>query len=66
MLGARFRNQDGWCVPDSFGDHESEISAARQGLSLADVSSRGKLVVEGITSEEIVDVTFGGPTLDVG
>lgn len=66
MLGARFRNQDGWSVPDSFGDHESEISAARQGLSLADVSSRGKLVVEGITSEEIVDVTFGGPTLDVG
>jgi folate-binding protein YgfZ len=48
QLGATFVDQDGWTVPDSYGDDDKEYAAVRtQGLGLIDLSSRGRIKVSG-------------------
>jgi heterotetrameric sarcosine oxidase gamma subunit len=55
-MGARFTEGAGWQVPSLFSMAESEITAARSHVALADVSDRGKIFVEGQTAESILSL----------
>ncbi|MBA3852096.1 MAG: (2Fe-2S)-binding protein [Chloroflexi bacterium] len=46
-LGARMDRFGGWWRPWHYGDHLAEYWAVREGVSLGDVSTLGKLVVSG-------------------
>jgi folate-binding protein YgfZ len=47
-LGARFREEDNWRVPASYGDEKAEYATVREGgAGLIDLSSRGRLRVAG-------------------
>ncbi len=47
-LGARFREEDNWRVPTSYGDEKAEYATVREGgAGLIDLSSRGRLRVAG-------------------
>lgn len=66
QLGAEFRVHEGWNLADSFDSPEKEITAACQGVAIADESARGKLTMEGSTADEIVQKTFGTLTREIG
>jgi glycine cleavage system aminomethyltransferase T len=46
-LGARMDRFGGWWRPWHYGDHVAEYWAVREGVSIGDVSTLGKLVVSG-------------------
>ncbi len=46
-LGARMDRFGGWWRPWHYGDHLAEYWAVREGVSLGDVSTLGKLIVSG-------------------
>jgi folate-binding protein YgfZ len=47
-LGAGFVEEDGWLVPDKYGDPHAEYSSVRNdGAGLIDLSSRGRIRVSG-------------------
>ena len=47
-LGARFREEDNWRVPESYGDEKAEYAIVREGgAGLIDLSSRGRMRVAG-------------------
>jgi len=46
-LGAVFGDSSGWSVPKNYGDTISEYKSVRDGVGIADLSSRGKLRISG-------------------
>ena len=64
-LDAEFGFRAGWCVVESFSHSENEVTAASNGVSIADDSARGKLAIEGDLSETIVQTILGAPNLKV-
>ena len=46
-LGAEFRESCGWSVPGNYNDKLSEYKTVREGVGIADLSSRGKLRISG-------------------
>jgi folate-binding protein YgfZ len=47
-LGARFREENNWRVPESYGDEKAEYATVREGgTGLIDLSSRGRMRVAG-------------------
>ena len=46
-LNAQLVTEDGWELPRSYGDVEGERRAIRDGLAIADITSRGKIDVRG-------------------
>ncbi len=55
-MGARFTEGAGWEIPALFSVAETELSAVRNDVALADVSDRGKIFVEGQTAESILEL----------
>jgi len=56
-MGARFTEGAGWQIPSLFNMPESEETAARTHVALADVSDRGKIYVEGQTAASILPLS---------
>jgi glycine cleavage system aminomethyltransferase T len=54
-LGARMDRFGGWWRPWHYGDHVGEYWAVREGVSLGDVSTLGKLVVAGPDAVEALE-----------
>jgi sarcosine oxidase, subunit alpha len=54
-LGARMDRFGGWWRPWHYGDHVAEYWAVREGVSLGDVSTLGKLVVSGPDAVEALE-----------
>lgn len=55
-LGAMMIEQDGWAVPQSYGDTGLEYSAVREGgAGLIDLSSRGRLLVSGTEAVQFLN-----------
>lgn len=54
-LGARMDRFGGWWRPWHYGDHVSEYWAVREGVSLGDVSTLGKLIVAGPDAVEFLE-----------
>ena len=66
-LGAEFGEaEDGWLVADVYTSVEEEVTAARRAVAIGDVSSGGKLNVEGEAAGAILGSTYGLPSLAVG
>src|SRR5687767_6324548 len=48
LLGASFRDEDGWSVPAHYSDPKSEYNSVRDGSAgLIDLSARGRIRVSG-------------------
>ncbi len=54
-LGAQMDRFGGWWRPWHYGDHVAEYWAVREGVSLGDVSTLGKLVVSGPDAVEFLE-----------
>ena len=65
-LGARFKDESGWRVADVYTSVDDEISRARSGVGLCDVSACGKLGVRGEAVEAWGPSVIGGPVPAVG
>lgn len=64
-MGALFEERHGWQLAQRFSAG-GEITAAREGVALADLSYRGKLLVEGEDTEGLLNVAWKAPTLAIG
>ncbi len=53
-LGARWVEQEGWRLPESFTDLEVEAERVRQGVGFQDVSAIGKLDLKGRDIERLL------------
>jgi heterotetrameric sarcosine oxidase gamma subunit len=67
-LGARFVSRAGWQVPQTYTSPEDEAGAIREGVGVADLSSRGKLLVRGDADAtlELLGDAFGVGSVEVG
>lgn len=67
-LGARFVSRAGWQVPQTYTSSQDEAASIREGVGLADLSSRGKLLVRGEPSTilELLSDTLGVGPVEVG
>jgi sarcosine oxidase subunit alpha len=65
-LGAQFTEQRRWRIPEVYTTLEDEITAAREGVVLADESPNGKLTIEGDGAESVLSAAFDVPTLAIG
>jgi sarcosine oxidase subunit alpha len=54
-LGGRLDRFGGWWRPWTYGDHVAEYWAVREGVSLGDVSTLGKLIVSGPDVVELLE-----------
>ena len=57
-LGGRLDRFGGWWRPWTYGDHVAEYWAVREGVSLGDVSTLGKLIVSGPDVVELLERTY--------
>ena len=57
-LGATFTEQRGWRIPEVYTTPEDEITAAREGIVLADETPNGKLLLEGDHAESVLMEAF--------
>ena len=64
-LGARMDRFGGWWRPWHYGDHVAEYWAVREGVSLGDVSTLGKLVVDGPDSVEALERIYPTTIADI-
>lgn len=64
--GARFTQQDGWCVATDFGSVSAEVAVCRRSVGIADVSQVGKLRVHAPPHIVTTFVDHGEGPLDVG
>ncbi|MDQ3553951.1 MAG: (2Fe-2S)-binding protein [Chloroflexota bacterium] len=64
-LGARMDRFGGWWRPWHYGDHVAEYWAVREGVSLGDVSTLGKLVVSGPDSVEFLERLYPTGVADI-
>lgn len=61
---ARFVEYRGWRVAEAYAG--AEVAAAREGVVLADETPNGKLMVEGLEAEAVIQAVFGLSGLAVG
>lgn len=54
-LGAKMERLGGWWRPWSYGDLGAEVRAVREGVSICDVSTLGKMVVSGPGALELLE-----------
>ena len=67
QLGARLTEVgEGWRMPASFAGAESELRAARQGVSLGDGTPRGRILVQGEAAAAIIGEAAGGVPEKIG
>ena len=64
-LGARMDRFGGWWRPWNYGDHEAEYWAVREGVSLGDVSTLGKMVVSGPDVVEALERLYPTHVADI-
>ncbi len=55
-LGANFAEYDGWWLPADFGDRSAEAEALAEGCAAFDLSSFGRITIQGPDSEALIDV----------
>jgi len=60
VLGANFAEYDGWWLQADFGDRPAEVRALAQGCAAFDLSSFGKITIEGAHSEALMDRLLAG------
>jgi heterotetrameric sarcosine oxidase gamma subunit len=65
-MGAQFVDEAGWQVANVFSSAETEIAAAKNGVGLADMSPRGKIVIEGEKAEAVLQAVWSIPSLAIG
>jgi heterotetrameric sarcosine oxidase gamma subunit len=65
-LNALFTVQAGWQIPQIFSTVKAEVAAARQGVALADSSSKGKISVQGREAEAALGQVWRLPPLAIG
>lgn len=65
-LGAYFVDLAGWQVPQVFSSAEEEVTVARRSVALVDGSASGKIVVEGLPAEAVLQATWAIPSLAIG
>jgi len=64
-LGARMDRFGGWWRPWHYGDHIAEYWAVREGVSLGDVSTLGKLIVSGPDAVEFLERLYPTSVADI-
>ena len=64
-LGARMDRFGGWWRPWNYGDHVSEYWAVREGVSLGDVSTLGKMIVSGPDVVEALERLYPNHVHDI-
>ncbi len=64
--GATATEMAGWRFARSYTSLESEMTAARERVALADVSPHGKLHIEGASAREAVATAFGSAPEQIG
>ena len=64
-LGARMDRWGGWWRPWHYGDHVAEYWAVREGVSLGDVSTLGKVVVDGPDTVEALERLYPTTIADI-
>ena len=55
-LGARMERSSGWWRPWTYGDTGAEYSAAREAVSIGDVSTLGKFIIAGPDAEDFLNL----------
>lgn len=56
-LNAQLAMEDGWELPRNYGDVDRERRAIREGLAIADISSRGKIDIRGEVDSSLAQLT---------
>ena len=64
-LGADMDRFGGWWRPWNYGDHVAEYWAVREGVSLGDVSTLGKMIVTGPDSVELLERIYPTNVADI-
>lgn len=64
-LGARMDRFGGWWRPWHYGDHLAEYWVVREGVSLGDVSTLGKLIVSGPDTVEFLERLYPTGVADI-
>jgi glycine cleavage system aminomethyltransferase T len=64
-LGAKMDRFGGWWRPWNYGDHVSEYWAVREGVSVGDVSTLGKMIVSGPDSVELLERMYPTTVADI-
>ncbi len=54
-LGANFAEYDGWWLPADFGNRSAEAEALAEGCAAFDLSSFGRITIQGPDSEALID-----------
>ncbi len=65
-LGAQFVEVYGWSVPQVYTTTEAEVEAARQGVALGDDTPNGRLTIQSLQAEALVEAAFQSPALAIG
>lgn len=64
-LGADMDRFGGWWRPWNYGDHVAEYWAVREGVSIGDVSTLGKMVLTGPDSVELLERLYPTTVADI-
>ncbi len=64
-LGARMDRFGGWWRPWNYGDHRREYWAVREGVSLGDVSTLGKMIITGPDAVEALERLYPTTIADI-
>lgn len=65
-LGAQFELLEGWQIPQAYAQPDEEIRALHGGVGLVDLSAKGKILVRGQSTFELLSAAFGVPILQSG
>lgn len=65
VLGANFGNFGGWFRPWNYGDPVGEYWAVREGVSLGDVSTLGKIMISGPDAVEALERIYPNNVHDI-
>jgi glycine cleavage system aminomethyltransferase T len=64
-LGANMDRFGGWWRPWNYGDHVAEYWAVREGVSIGDVSTLGKMIVQGPDVVELLERLYPTTIADI-
>jgi glycine cleavage system aminomethyltransferase T len=64
-LGAAMDRFGGWWRPWNYGDHVAEYWAVREGVSIGDVSTLGKMVIHGPDAVEVLERLYPTTIADI-
>ncbi len=65
QLGATMDRFGGWWRPWNYGDHVAEYWAVREGVSIGDVSTLGKMVIQGPDAVEVLERLYPTTIADI-